>query len=117
MMNMASTHQKWATKTESKFISQKEGGMIKLGSLFSGIGGIELGFEREGFETVWCIERDSYAQQILRKRFPNAIIYDDVTTIDFTTVPKVDILTGGFPCQDISNAGKRVGITGSRSSL
>lgn len=90
---------------------------MRIGSLFSGIGGIEYGFEAEGFETVWCIERDKYAQAILRKRFPKAIIYDDVTSIDFTTVPKIDILTGGFPCQDISNAGKRVGITGNRSSL
>lgn len=90
---------------------------MRVGSLFSGIGGIEIGFEREGFETVWCVERDLYAQQILRKRFPKTIIYGDITQIDFATVPKIDILTRGFPCQDISNAGKRVGITGSRSSL
>ncbi len=90
---------------------------MKVGSLFSGIGGIELGFERAGFKTEWFIERDPYAKEILKKRFPNTKIYEDVTEIDFESVPKVDILTGGFPCQNISNAGKRAGIEGSRSSL
>ena len=88
-----------------------------VGSLFSGIGGIEIGFEKAGFETGWFIENDLYAQQVLRKQFPQAKIYGDIKDIDFRTVPKVDILTGGFPCQDISNAGKRAGIEGSRSSL
>jgi len=92
--------------------------MMKVGSLFSGIGGIELGFERTGeFETVWFVERDAYCQQVLKKRWHNAVIYDDITTTDFTKVQPVDVLTGGFPCQDISNAGKRAGIEGSRSSL
>jgi len=90
---------------------------MKVGSLFSGIGGIELGFEQAGFETEWFVECEPYAQTILRKHFPNTTIYDDVTNLDFKTIPQVDILTGGFPCQDISNAGKRVGIEGSRSSL
>ena len=89
-----------------------------VGSLFSGIGGIELGFKRAGFKTRWFIEKDKYAQTIIHKHWgQDALIYEDITTVDFNTVPKVDILTGGFPCQDISNAGKRVGITGSRSSL
>lgn len=88
-----------------------------VGSLFSGIGGIEIGFEKEGFKTKWFIEKEPYAQAILKKRFPGTIIYEDVTKIDFRTIPKVDVFTGGFPCQDISGAGKRVGIEGSRSSL
>jgi DNA (cytosine-5)-methyltransferase 1 len=89
-----------------------------IGSLFSGIGGIELGFEMAGgFTTKWFVEKDLYAQAILRKHWPSAVIYDDITKLDFSSVPRVDILTGGFPCQDISNAGKRAGITGSRSSL
>ena len=90
---------------------------MNVGSLFSGIGGIEIGFEQQGYTTEWFVEKDLYAQTILRKQFPYAKIYDDITQIDFRTVPKVDILTGGFPCQDISNAGKRTGIEGSRSSL
>ena len=88
-----------------------------VGSLFSGIGGIELGFERQGFKTEWFIEKEPYAQAVLKKRFPGTVIYEDVTEINFRTVPKVDVLTGGFPCQDISVAGKQVGIKGSKSSL
>ncbi len=90
---------------------------MNVGSLFSGIGGIEIGFEKEGFTTKWFVENNLYCQAILKKRFPEAQIYGDITTLDFTSVPPIDILTGGFPCQDISNAGKRIGITGSRSSL
>lgn len=90
---------------------------MNVGSLFSGVGGIDLGFEQAGFSTAWFVEREPFAQAILRKRFPDTIIYDDVTKIDFGAVPKVDVLNGGFPCQDISNAGKRAGIEGSRSSL
>ncbi|HEC66249.1 MAG TPA: DNA cytosine methyltransferase [bacterium] len=90
---------------------------MKVGSLFSGIGGIEIGFETQGIETTWFIENNPYAKAILRKRFPYAKIYDDAKEIDFRTVPKVDIISFGFPCQDISNAGKRAGIEGSRSSL
>ena len=90
---------------------------MNVGSLFSGIGGIELGFEREGFKTEWFVENNPYCKAILAKRFPNAKIYDDITQLDFASLPKVDVLTGGFPCQDISNAGKRAGIQGSRSGL
>lgn len=90
---------------------------MNVGSLFSGIGGIELGFKLEGFNTAWFVECEPYAQAVLRKHWPDVIIYDDVKSIDWRTVPPVDILTGGFPCQDISNAGKRAGIKGSRSSL
>jgi len=82
------------------------------------VGGIELGFERTGgFETAWFVECEPYAQAVLKKHWPNVPIYGDIRKIDFTTLPKVDILTGGFPCQDISNAGKRKGITGERSGL
>ena len=91
---------------------------MKVGSLFSGIGGIELGFHwAGGFETLWFVENELYAQEILKKRYPKALIYGDIKEIDFRTVPKIDILTGGFPCQDISNAGKRAGIKGHRSGL
>ena len=90
---------------------------MNVGSLFSGIGGIEIGFERQGFKTKWFVENDEYAKAVLRKRFPGTLVYGDITEIDFRSLPGVDVLTGGFPCQDISNAGKRAGIEGSRSSL
>jgi DNA (cytosine-5)-methyltransferase 1 len=90
---------------------------MNVGSLFSGIGGIELGFEKAGFTTSWFVENNLFCQAVLRKRFPQAIIYGEIEDLDFETVPGVNILSFGFPCQDISVAGKGVGITGSRSSL
>ena len=89
----------------------------EVGSLFSGIGGIEIGFENQGFKTKWFCECEPYARAVLRKRFPTAKIYEDITKIDFKTVHRVKILTGGFPCQDISIAGKGEGIKGKRSGL
>jgi len=91
---------------------------IKIGSLFSGVGGIEIGLHNiGGFKTEWFVENEPYAREILKKRFPDTNIYGDITELDFRKVPGIDILTGGFPCQDISNAGKRAGIKGSRSGL
>lgn len=90
----------------------------QIGSLFSGIGGIELGFEREGFHTRWFVENNPYCQAVLRKHWKKARIYGDITKLDLSKLPKVQILTGGFPCQDISVAGKKVGLKeGKRSSL
>lgn len=90
---------------------------LRIGSLFTGIGGIELGFHRAGFRTVWVIERDEYARGVLRERFPDAQILCDVASIDFSRLPRVDVITGGFPCQDISIAGGGFGIAGVRSGL
>lgn len=91
---------------------------LSVGSLFSGIGGIELGFERTGkFETKWFVECEPFAQAVLRKHWPSVPIYGDIRQINFKELEPVDVLTGGFPCQDISNAGKRKGITGERSGL
>lgn len=56
---------------------------MNVGSLFSGIGGIDLGFEREGFTTVWMIENNAYCQEVLKKNFPKARIYDDITTTNW----------------------------------
>ena len=92
--------------------------MKNVGSLFSGIGGFELGFEREGFETKWFIENNEYCQAVLRKNFPNIPIYEDIQETEFRKLKRVNILTGGFPCQDISCANPRgEGISGERSGL
>jgi len=73
--------------------------------------------DRRKSRTVWLVEYEKYLQTILKERFSNAKIYGDITEIDFSTVHKIDGLCGGFPCQDISDAGKKAGIEGSRSSL
>lgn len=95
-------------------------GQITIGSCFAGIGGFELGLERgiSNSTTVWQIEQNKYCQTILRKHWPDATIYDDIREIDYDKIQTVDIICGGFPCQDISAAGKGKGIEhGDRSSL
>jgi DNA (cytosine-5)-methyltransferase 1 len=88
-----------------------------VGSLFSGIGGIDLGLERAGMRVVWQVECDPYARAVLRKHWPTTALYDDVRSVGAANLAPVDLVCGGFPCQDISNAGKRVGINGERSGL
>ena len=90
---------------------------MKVGSLFAGIGGFDLGLERAGFEIAWQVEIDPYCQRVLAKHWPNVQRYGDIRTIDWGTVEPVDLLCGGFPCQDISLAGKGAGLTGERSGL
>jgi len=93
--------------------------VLTVGSLFSGIGGIELGFERAGgFNTSWFVEDDKYASAILKKHWPKVPNLGDITKVNWEEVERVDLLTGGFPCQDISYAGKGAGIKeGTRSGL
>ena len=88
-----------------------------LGSLFAGIGGIDLGFERAGFATKWQVEIDPFCRKVLAKHFPHAERFEDVRNCGAANLCPVDVIAGGFPCQDISNAGKRAGITGERSGL
>ena len=98
------------------------------GSLFSGIGGFDLGFERAGIKTVWQVEIDEYCRRVLARHFPYTVRFSDIrgccgsdheNSLNCTRkhLSPVDILSGGFPCQDISNAGKRAGIDGERSGL
>lgn len=91
--------------------------MLTFGSLFSGIGGLDLGLERAGIKCLWQCEIDPYCRKVLAKHWPDVPCHDDIKTLDPTTMPAVDLLCGGFPCQDISNAGKRAGINGERSGL
>jgi DNA (cytosine-5)-methyltransferase 1 len=88
-----------------------------VGSMFAGIGGFDLGFERAGFRVAWCIEFNKHAQAVLRKRFPLAKIYGDIREVDPLTLESVDVICGGFPCQDVSVAGKRAGLAGGRTGL
>ena len=91
---------------------------MRVGSLFAGIGGFDLGLERAGFEIAWQVEIDPYCQRVLAKHWPHVQRYGDIRGIDWDTVPRVDVLCGGFPCQDLSTAGKRIGLrTGTRSGL
>jgi len=92
---------------------------MKIGSLFSGYGGLDLAVTAiTGAEVVWHCEWDEAPSKILETNFPGIPNYRDVTTVDFSTVEPVDILTGGFPCQDLSLAGKREGLKdGTRSGL
>jgi DNA (cytosine-5)-methyltransferase 1 len=90
---------------------------LRIGSLFSGIGGLELGIEwATGAKTVWNCEMDTFCRKVLAKHWPDATQYEDVKNIDASVEP-VDIITGGFPCQDLSIAGKQAGLSGERSGL
>ena len=92
---------------------------LRLLDTFSGIGGFSYAADHivGGFETVAFVEREPYCQQILSKHWPSVPIYDDITT--FNPEPySADVVCGGFPCQDISLAGKQAGIKeGTRSGL
>ena len=89
-----------------------------VGSLFSGIGGIDLAFERAGFQIAFQVENNTFCQRVLAKHWPDVKRFEDVRNVGKHNLPAADVLVGGFPCQDISNAGRRAGITeGSRSGL
>lgn len=90
---------------------------MKHGSLFTGVGGFDLAFERAGFESAFQCEIDKFCLKVLERRFPNATRYTDVRSLNGKECEQVDILTGGFPCQDLSIAGKRAGLAGDRSGL
>ncbi|MBK8260202.1 MAG: DNA cytosine methyltransferase [Nannocystis sp.] len=93
---------------------------MTIGSLFSGIGGLELGLERAGLGPVmWQCEIDADARTVLRRHWPSAELHRDVRALDAATLPHVDVICGGFPCQDLSSANvvARSGLDGKRSGL
>ena len=82
------------------------------GSLFTGIGGIDLGLEWAGFETLWQVEIDNFCNKVLAKRWPNVPRFLDVKGVGKHNLKSVDLISGGFPCQDLSRAagGKERGL-------
>lgn len=86
-------------------------------SLFAGIGGMDLGLERAGMHCVGQVEIDPYCRRVLAKHWPSVYRHDDVMTFDPLSAPAFDAIAAGFPCQDVSNAGKRAGISAPRSGL
>ena len=92
-------------------------------SLFAGVGGFDLALERAGVKVVASVEIDKHARGILSQRFPDSKLFEDVRKVTGDElraagfIPDGGIITGGFPCQDLSVAGKRAGFTGERSSL
>lgn len=93
--------------------------MIKVLDLFAGAGGFTLAGEMAGgYETVAFCEIDPYAQKVLRARWPDVPLFEDVTKLKGADVGAVDVITGGFPCQDLSATGRQAGIgEGTRSGL
>ena len=90
---------------------------MRVGSLFTGIGGFDLAAEWQGWSVAWQSEIDPYCTELLKERFPGVPNLGDITTINWSGVERPDIITGGFPCQDISYAGKGAGLAGARSGL
>src|SRR5690348_12331563 len=92
---------------------------LTFGSLFAGIGGFDLGFERAGMKCEFQVEIDPFCQKVLAKHWPNVRRHDDVRTFPPTAADewRVDVICGGFPCQDISYAGRGAGLAGERSGL
>lgn len=90
---------------------------LTFGSLFAGIGGFDLGFERAGMKCLWQVEQNQFCQKILAEHWPNVPKYNDVHEVGKHNLKRVNVICGGFPCQDISDAGKREGLSGERSGL
>jgi DNA (cytosine-5)-methyltransferase 1 len=90
---------------------------ITFGSLFAGIGGFDLGFERAGMSCKWQVEIDDYANRVLAKHWPDVARHRDIRCCGGHNLSPVDVICGGFPCQDISYAGRGAGLDGERSGL
>jgi DNA (cytosine-5)-methyltransferase 1 len=90
---------------------------LTFGSLFAGIGGIDLGFERCGMRCKWQVEINDYATKVLEKHWPEVHRERDIRQCGASNLERVDIIAGGFPCQDISYAGLGAGLDGERSGL
>jgi len=90
---------------------------LQYGSLFSGVGGFDMGFDQAGYDCVFQVEWDKNCQQILTKHWPEVPKWLDVQEVNGKELPPCDVLTFGSPCKDLSVAGKRAGLDGDRSSM
>ncbi|MBF1706030.1 MAG: DNA cytosine methyltransferase, partial [Selenomonas sp.] len=90
---------------------------MTIGSFFDGIGGSLLAAQHAGITPVWASEIEAFPCSVTKKHFPNVMHMGDITKINPDTLPPVDIICAGSPCQDLSIAGKRKGLDGERSSL
>ena len=90
---------------------------MTFGSLFSGIGGIDLGFERAGMTCLWQVEIDDFCQKVLTKHWPDVPKYKDIRNVGKENLKTVDLIAGGFPCQDISWTWRGKGLQGKKSNL
>ena len=89
--------------------------MLRVGSCFSGIGGLDLGLERTGgFKTVWLIENDPHCQKVLRRHWPDVPLFGDIHEVEANMLVDVDIMVGGYPCGPFSVAGDRGGESDAR---
>jgi len=91
--------------------------LLTLGSLFDGIGGFPLAAVRAGIQPLWASEIEAFPIEVTRYHFPDMIHVGDITKLDGAKLPPVDIICGGSPCQDLSVAGARAGLSGARSGL
>ena len=87
---------------------------LTVGSLFSGIGGFDLGLERAGMKVIWQSEIDTFASRVLKKHWPDVPNLGDITKVDWSEVERPDVICGGYPCQPFSTAGKRGGANDPR---
>src|SRR5690606_22404630 len=113
------TRSSGCTPRSRKSRRRHEGRRVTLSfvSLFAGIGGFDLGFERAGFEPRGMCEIDPHAQGVLRRHWPNVPLHGDTTTLKGRTFGRAEVVVWGSPCQGLSLAGRRAGLEDERSGL
>jgi DNA (cytosine-5)-methyltransferase 1 len=114
-LNVSSAIQTWPKSIQSLESSSKaQGSTLRIGSLCTGYGGLDLAVEAHfNAETVWCAEFDKYASEVIKHHF-NVPNYGNIKTINWASMPEIDILTAGYPCQPFSHAGERKGTQDER---
>jgi DNA (cytosine-5)-methyltransferase 1 len=90
---------------------------MRYGSLFSGIGGLDLAFEQAGFDVIWQVEKDKFCKKVLARHWPKVRRYSDVRRVGAKVLEPVEVITAGVPCQDVSIAGSRRGLAGKHTGL